>query len=308
MTDKTPDARVTVVVVTYRSIGVVDAALRALRPGYEEGLLQCIVVDNNSPDGTADSVARDHPWARLVRSAENLGYGRGCNLGFEMVETPYVLFMNPDVEFESAEIRRLIRFMETHPKAGIAAPSTSLANGEFQHAGGVVTPRSLWAASFGFAGPPSLRRVVPGTAPFSTDWLCGAIMLLPSGLFRELGGFDRRFFLYFEETDLCVRVRKAGYELWAVGEVSAKHVGGASAKATNPTLRHGDCLAEFYFPSRYYYLIKHHGRPAAFVTEALQLTGMGLRDFARLVLLRPSKRELRTRLQAPLFCEPPGVD
>ena len=133
-------------------------------------------------------------------------------------------------------------------------------------------------------------------------------MLLPSGLFRELGGFDRRFFLYFEETDLCVRVRKAGYELWAVGEVSAKHLGGASAKATNPTLRHGECLAEFYFPSRYYYLIKHHGRPAAFVTEALQLTAMGLRDVARLVLLRPSKRELRTRLQAPLFSEPPGVD
>jgi GT2 family glycosyltransferase len=305
MTEPTVTPLVTAVIVTYRSVGVVDAALRALRSGAEEGFLRCVVVDNQSPDGTADAVARDHPWAQLIRSPENLGYGRGCNLGFSQVTTPYVLFMNPDVVFEAAEIRRLVRFMEERPSAGMAAPSTCLSSGDFQHAGGLATPGSICAASLGLVRSASFRQVTPGSEPFTTDWLCGAIMLLPSALVRELGGFDPRFFLYFEETDLCVRVRRAGRDLWAVGGVSAKHVGGASAKAANPALRSGDCLAEFYFPSRYYYLTKHHGRLAAFATEGFQLAVLGVRDFLRMLLFRPSKKELRTRLKAPLFVPPP---
>jgi len=305
MTDPGQPPLVTVVIVTYRSVGVVDAALRALRRGREEGFLHCVVIDNQSPDGTADAVARDHPWVELIRSPQNLGYGRGCNLGFERVTTPYVLFMNPDVVFAAGEIQRLVRFMEAHPSAGMAAPATLVSGGQYQHAGGVATPVSLCRATVGLSWSSSFRRVEPGLEPFMTDWLCGAIMLLPTAVVRELGGFDPRFFLYFEETDLCVRVRRSGRELWAVGEVTAQHAGGASAKASNPALKPGGYLAEFYFPSRYYYLSKHHGRIAAFVTEAFQLAVLGLRDFLRMILFKPSKQELRTRLKAPIFSPPP---
>src|SRR6185295_9028367 len=138
MTAATP--KVTAVMVTFKSRGVVERALDGLKAGHHAGLLKCVVVDNNSSDGTADAVAKSHPWVRLIRSPENLGFGRGCNLGFQDVDTPYVLILNPDIVFESAQIEKLVRFMEEHPNAGIAAPSTELPAGDFQHAGGVATP------------------------------------------------------------------------------------------------------------------------------------------------------------------------
>lgn len=298
---------VTAVIVTYRSRGVVDHALDALKPGHEAGYLKCVVVDNNSSDGTADAVAQAHPWVRLIRSPDNLGFGRGCNLGLQGADTPYVLILNPDVVFEYPEVQKLVRFMEEHPKAGMAAPATRLPGGQFQHAGGLATPWSLIAGALGFRKTGARRPIEPGAPSFSTNWLCGAILLLPSLLYRDLGGFDPRFFLYFEETDLCLRILQRGLELWAVGDVVASHIGGASAKSMDPALRDGDCLSQFFFPSRYYYLTKHYGRAAAFVAESVQLAMMALRDLGRVLLRRPT-RELKNRLRGSLFASPPRVE
>jgi GT2 family glycosyltransferase len=308
MTADVAVAQVTAVIVTYRSRGVVDRALEALKPGHEAGLLRCVVVDNNSADGTADSVAEAHPWVRLIRSPDNLGFGRGCNLGYQGVDTPYLLIMNPDVVFEFAEVQKLIRFLEAHPKAGIAAPATRLPAGEFQHAGGLSTPGSLITSALGFRRQGVRRPILPGSEAFTTDWLCGAILLLPSRLFSDVGGFDPRFFLYFEETDLCLRIRQKGLELWAVGEVVASHIGGASAKTMDPTLREGDCLSQYFFPSRFYYLTKHHGWFPALAAESVQLVMMALRDLGRMFLRRPARRELKNRLRGSLFMGPPKVD
>jgi GT2 family glycosyltransferase len=292
---------VTAVIVTYRSSGVVGAALAALKNCCDAGFLRCVVVDNASPDATADLVAREHPWVTLIRSPQNLGYGRGCNLGLEQVQTPYVIAMNPDVVVEKESVERLLRFMERHPKAGMAAPATLCGGSEYQHVGGMPTP---WSIVTGGSDPMPL---LPDAPPFSTDWLCGAFMLMRTGALREVRGFDPRFFLYFEETDLCLRLRKAGYELWAVGEAKAIHAGGASVRRVDPTLQPGQNLAVHFFASRYYYLTKHHGRVAAVATETAELLVKGLRDLLRAVLGKRPQREFRTRLQAPMFTVPPDV-
>jgi hypothetical protein len=149
------------------------------------------------------------------------------------------------------------------------------------------------------------RPILPGTAPYATNWLCGAVMLVRSDRYRAIGGFDPRFFLYFEETDLCLRMLQAGFELWAAGDVEATHVGSMSSRKVDPELRDGAYLAEHFFPSRYYYLSKHYGRLAAAAVETTELAFKALRDLARSVLGRPAKRELRTRLKAPIFSCPP---
>jgi GT2 family glycosyltransferase len=295
----------TAVVVTYASRETVGPCLEALRRSYDARLLRAVVVDNASPDGTADRVAREHPWVRLIRSPDNLGYGRGCNLGFQEVGTPYVLFMNPDVVIESDAVSTLIRFMDDRPAAGLAAPATLCGFGEYNHAGGLPTPGSMIAA---FAGLPSAGhgrfRACAGDAAVRTDWLCGAVLLARSRAFRRLGGFDPRFFLYFEETDLCARARRAGYDLWVVGEALARHASNASARAVDPSLPPGGCLPHHYYRSRYYYLRKHFGWTAAVGTEALELGIKAAKDAARWIFRRPGPRELSVRLKGPLFRMP----
>lgn len=117
-------------------------------------------------------------------------------------------------------------------------------------------------------------------------------MLIRQPLFRQLGGFDPRFFLYFEETDLCRRASALGAEIWAVGEAVIEHVGGASAKTTGETL-HSACISEHFYRSRFYYLVKHFGWVRAIASEsadaALQrarglrnrLTGRGAPEHSR---------------------------
>ena len=303
MTAATGGERVTAVMVTYRSKAVVGDALHALEPAVRAGWLRVVVVDNASGDGTAEAVERAHPWAQLLRSERNLGYGRACNLGFREVRSPYVVFMNPDVILRPEALEGLVRHLEAHPKAGAVAPATRLPGGAWQHWGGLTTPWTILSQALG-RGVRGHRILQGGGASFRTDWICGAIMLLPSALFRELDGFDPRFFLYFEETDLCRRIGRAGYELWALGEAEAAHRGSESARQVDPTLRQGDCLSEHFFRSRFYYLCKHHGRGIAVLAEALELAAKGVHDVWRLLGSRGGGGAWRRRMQAPLFTPP----
>jgi GT2 family glycosyltransferase len=282
--------------VTYQSGPSAVRALEALRPAHERGELRAVVVDNLSGDGTADLIAAAHPWADLIRGTRNLGYGRGCNLGFERVSTPYVMIMNPDVLIRPEDVARLADFLDGRPRAAVVVPATRFAAREYQHAGGLPTPLSVASGI-----PPRRRPILPGEAPFRTDWVCGALMLVRADAFREVQGFDPRFFLYFEETDLCRRLLSAGWELWATGAAEAEHTGGGSARTVDPSLNQGGCLREHFFPSRYYYLRKHYGRFLAWLAESLELVVRAGRDAARMVLRRPSRAELRTRLRAPLY-------
>ena len=118
---------------------------------------------------------------------------------------------------------------------------------------------------------------------------------------RRLNGFDPRFFLYWEETDVCRRADDIGYETWAVGVALTHHVGGASS-SPDDTQASG-CIAKHYFQSRYYYMRKHHGLFAASVAELGEFVLLKLRAAVDVVRGR-GWRQLRPRLEAPLFSQP----
>ncbi len=292
-------ADVTAVIVTYNSEDTIDTALWSLLPSYRAGLSQCLVVDNASTDGTVECV-QQHPWVTLIRSERNVGFGRGCNLGLQHVSSRYVLFMNPDAVISQGNLKRLLDFMRSHPRAGLVGPAIVESDGQLQTAGGLPTPFGILGQAAGRPSHSSGRRPIrPGASSFQTDWLCGALLLAPTQLMQDLRGFDDRYFLYFEETDLCRRVQAAGYELWAVGEATAYHTANHSALQTRQDLYAG-CIAEHYFASRFYYLAKHYGLAAATVTEAVELVLLTLR--AAMTLVKGQTDHLvATRFRAPKF-------
>ncbi len=299
--------RVTAVIVTYESRDTVGEALSALRAAYEEGTLDCVVVDNASRDGTVAFLESEHTWAKIIWSSTNLGYGRGCNLGLKEAESEFVLFMNPDVVLTNENLNILIRHMDTHPNAGIVAPASVAADGRLQTARRLPTPwRIIGAVTMPRRAEAWSRPIEPGERAFQTDWLCGSVILVRTHLVRALGGFDPRFFLYFEETDLCRRVKLHGVEQWAVGEAVARHDGGASAEQTGAPMIRG-CIARHFFQSRFYYLVKHHGWVAASCTEIIELVLLSLRELLRTLRGRGSG-ELLTRWRAPILRLPAQPD
>src|SRR5262245_54417620 len=167
----------TAVIVTYQSRQTIARNLDALREIHAQGRLHCVVVDNASTDGTPDFVRETYGWVELIESPTNLGYGRGCNLGFERVTTPLVLFMNPDAVLGAEALETLVEFMESHPRAALAAPALVDSRGEAQPVGGRPTP---WRIVRNSVRPPPRTLLEPGSAAFPTDWICGAVMLARS--------------------------------------------------------------------------------------------------------------------------------
>lgn len=293
------NTKLTAIIVSYNSQDTIGSALSSLAPAHESGLIECVVVDNASEDKTV-GVVQQYPWATLLQNDRNMGFGTACNRGLHHANTDYVMFMNPDAIIPYADLAALVRFLDAHPAAGMVAPAVIEADGTFQTAGALPTPVDILLEVLGIdRGRRVKRPIKPGDPPFKTDWLCGAVVLARTNLLNEIGGFDQTYFLYFEESDLCRRVCALGYELWAMGEAVARHAANHSARGTRKELYAG-CIAEHYFPSRHYYLVKHYGTLAAIATELMEIVLLA----CRAAMARTSShayRHLVMRLRAPLF-------
>jgi N-acetylglucosaminyl-diphospho-decaprenol L-rhamnosyltransferase len=266
-----------------------------------------VIVDNGSTDGTAELIERESKWASVVITGNNNGFAKGCNIGLRQVQTPFIVFINPDAVVEPASVRTMLTFMNERSQSGIVGPaiietSGTLNNSVLQVTGRRPTPWTIIRDAMPFRrGRSSFQPIIPGSAPFETEWVCGAVLMARTDLIRNLGGFDSRFFLYWEEMDICLRAERAGAEIWALGTATAAHVGGASSIADEDRI--GGCIPSHYFQSRYYYMRKHYGWAAATAAEIIELTLLVVHGVANIVRGRDCP-QLRARLQARLLSSP----
>ncbi|MGQ3282315.1 glycosyltransferase family 2 protein [Bosea sp. (in: a-proteobacteria)] len=205
---------ITAIVVSHDSAEVLPACLSALAA---EGV-PAIVVDNASGDASA-SVAREH-GATVIASPRNEGYGRANNRGVNASTTPFVLIVNPDVEMRAGAVAALLEAAQRYPDAALFAPRIVEPSGRV-----FLQPRSLLS-------PAHLNRsgamVIPeGDA--CLPFLSGACLLVRREIFVALGGFDPAIFLFYEDDDLCRRLRDAGHALVHVHAAEAGHGRGRSS-------------------------------------------------------------------------------
>lgn len=240
-----PLLRLSVVIVTYCSAGVIAEALRALPEG-----LEVIIVDNASPDGTVAAAGAARPGAVILQQSENRGFGAGCNRGVEAASREFVVLLNPDCRIATSAFGTLAAAADAFPDAAILAPAL------VDDAGARV--RSWDAGQVRRRRLARDRKQEPWpVAPFCVDFVSGACMLL-----RRADGlrFDERFFLYYEDDDLCASARKLGRSIVVVPAARAAHVGGrSSAPSRQVAWRKAYHLAW----SRLHYLDKHGGRAEA---------------------------------------------
>jgi len=303
MSEKVVSAKVTAVVVTYQSANTLDALFVAAQKCRAANVLDFVFVDNGSRDATPEILARQTDWADVLITGVNHGFGRGCNIGLARVKTPYTLFLNPDAQIDPGAIDTMVAFMDAHPLVGIVGPATRVEEQrEYQATSSLPTPWSVFRGSVPLLKSiGDARPILPGSEPFPTGWVCGAVLMIRTDLVRQLGGFDPRYFLYWEEMDLCHRVADAGYQTWALGSALANHICGASS--VNDESRIAGCIGVHFYQSRRYYMIKHHGWLAATLAELGEFAFLCLRTCAD-VLRGKGMARIRPRLQATLLSQP----
>jgi len=220
----------TIVVLTHNTCNLVVQCLenfynQAVRLGW-----QVIVADNGSVDGTAHTITRKFPAVELIRSEQNLGFAGGINLGLRQAVGQVIVLMNSDVLASAETLEAAARALLAQPGVGALSPLLRTPDGEPQpfafgedQSPGYLLRRGL-RAILGL-GPMHQWNV---EHPIEVDWVSGACMLVRRDVVDQVGLLDERFFLYFEDNDWCLRMRKAGWRIVYDPRFEVLHLGGAS--------------------------------------------------------------------------------
>ncbi len=248
--------QVTVICVTYQSLSVIESLAATV-----QSFPNVLVIDNGSSDGTAPAVRAAIPHARVIQRTDNAGFGTANNEAMAEVKTPFALLLNPDCDIKHDSLQILMDVLRRYPSAGIVAPQSWRANHK---------PQKCFRPAF---YEPRLKKpyqLADGTC--SAQWLNGCCLLTRTQAFRDIGGFDENFFLFYEDDDLCLRMRKAGFECLLEPSAKAWHTGG---KSSAPSLRVSFIRPFHYVRSRHLAIRKYQGR------------GAGWRYLIKLMLVAP---------------------
>ncbi len=261
----------TISIISYNTIALLQHCLLSLQSSVDPSSTEICVVDNCSADGSSDMVSRQFPHVRILRNAENLGFARANNQAFLQSRGRYFLLLNSDTIVLPEAFEGMVRFMEEHKVAGAVAPRLLNPDGTIQASCFSRLPSVLTSVLINSSAYILFDRIFPcwnypgrfvapleaSEAPREVPHVMGACLLVRSSLYRELGMLDERFFLFREETDLCKRIRDAGWEIYYLPSSNVIHHGAASWHPTQEACR----LAQGV-ESEWLYHRKHYGARA----------------------------------------------
>jgi len=262
--------KLSIIIVNYKTKGLLKQCLRGILAAHLPFDHEIIVVDNNSGDGSVEMVRETFPTVKLIASARNVGCGAGNNLGVKRAQGEYLLIMNSDVALFDHAVKKLLDYLDEHSRVGIAVPRLINPDGTTQLST-FLFPRflvPLFRRTPLGKFPPAkriLRRYLMSewdhheTRP--VGWALGACLLIRASAMRDVGGFDERYFVYVEDTDLCRRMWAVGWEVHFVHAAEMVHYHKRES-AESPGLG-----AIFAYPTRVHirswltYFRKYHRQP-----------------------------------------------
>lgn len=271
------ESAVSVVIVNYNACEKLRRCLQSLEPEHE-----VIVVDNASVDGSAEMVAAEFPSVKLVRNAQNLGFGAANNQGLDLATRELVLYLNNDAYATPGAIARLARSFED---PGVAAAGGKLLNMDGSLQESCCSELTLWAV---FCEQSYLEKLFPRSRLLSPYWLSRRLLAQPNGdkkehevaqvmgaclMTRKQERFDERFFLYCEDTELCRRLRRHGKIVY-VPETAFTHELGTSSAASRWT-----AIARYNRGKELFFRL-HHGPLASFACFLMDRFGALMRLLA----------------------------
>ena len=272
-------APVTVAVVSWNTRELLLRCLGSLAPEVDAGRAEVWVVDNDSVDCSAAAVRESAPWATLIETGSNLGFGRAVNLVARQTKSEWVACANADVALQPGTLAALIA-AGAEPRVGCVAPRLVLPDGTSQY-----SLHSLPTIPFTAALNAGLHRVsrrlresmlIPGLYDLDrardVPWAVGAFLLLRRTAYEAVGGFDERQWMYAEDLDLGWRLRERGWVTRYEPRARVRHASGAATAAA-----FGDARLERFTRETYAVILRRHGLARTRITAAINLAGAAAR-------------------------------
>lgn len=236
-------AELTAIIVNYNAGDELEGALRSVAAECGGLDWDAVVVDNASTDQSAASIPALPFSVTLIHNAVNVGFSRAVNQAMAASSAPLLLLMNPDCQLARGALSALRAVLDAEPTCAIAGPRILNPDGSVQ--GSARGDPDMLTGVFGRTSglrallpsvPAARRNVVvedalaSGTNSVVVDWVSGACMLIRSASLRAVGGFDEQYFLYWEDADVCRRLRSQGYDIRYVPAAAAVHTVGRSSR------------------------------------------------------------------------------
>jgi GT2 family glycosyltransferase len=258
-----PVIDISIIIVNYNAKELLKRCLASIFHFQKALDFEVMVIDNHSDDGSTKMLKSEYAQVKLLQNQSNLGFAAACNQGIGLSRGRYILLLNPDTEFTSGGITKMVEFLAAHDKVGICGPQM------IDHQGEVLFscrsfPSFLTAIS---SSQSVLNRFFPKN-PLSkkyllkdmdrsqereVDWVSGSSLLAKREVFEKIGLLDEIFFMYVEDVDLCYRAKKSGFLIFYFPQVTVVHQVGASTRKRKPSMQVEHHKSMYHFYRKHYH-------------------------------------------------------
>ena len=277
-------ADLSVIIVNYNTAHLLDRCIGNLRSASRGLAVRVVIVDNASRDGSAAFIHEQFPDCVLIANADNVGFGRANNQALEFCPGPYVLLLNADAYMFQDTLHKCLQHMQAQPRCGVLGVRlVGEADKGWYTGRDFPNPWKSFLLHSGFVRtPPHVMlpldaRPSHGGDSWHCDWVVGCFYMIRREVLDQVGLFDPRYFLYFEEVDHCRAVRQAGWTVECLAGARIIHVGGGSAESEGELSATGRQLSALQTESELLYYRKHNGLLGLIATVSLAVLADAIR-------------------------------
>lgn len=287
-----------IIIVNWKVKELLKQCLNSIFSHLSGQEFEVIVVDNSSQDGSVEMIKNDFPEIKLIVNQSNLGFAKACNQGIRIARGKYLFLLNPDTQLTDNIQEKIINFMESHPEVGVGGCYLYYPNGRIQTSFYKFTSLTnhLGRAFLFYTFLPKNRLTALFFSDFLTDnqsidRVTGGAMVVRRETFEEAGLFDESFFLYYEDEDLCYRIKKTGWKIAPIPDTKVIHHYNKSSEKNITNAIFSSCRSQLQFFRKFNPFYK------VLIFRAIQFVGVSLRFIYWFFkfLTRPNQKEFSQR-------------
>lgn len=251
--------KLSIIIVNFETFEYTSECIDSIYKNPPSCLYEIILIDNGSQDASLEKIQEKFPEVKCIRIGENLGFSLANNLGIQNARGELVLLLNSDTKILNGSLNRIVEYLNDNPSVGVVAPRQIDGTGRIQFSwGGFPTFISEFYRKIVHyrlsIDDPKIRDYLEEkcNAICEVDWVSGSCLLVRKKALFDVGLFDKNFFMYFEDIDLCRKIKDSGWQINYNPNATILHYGGVSAKKNILHVLVEYRRSQIYFTRKYY--------------------------------------------------------